>query len=167
MKAPARSLLAAVLSFWTAACGISTPFRGPGVRSDGGVVADGDEPVIVALTYAVLSDDRGPFDEYIWYVAEEMDSHAGLVGFSIGKRIFGNDVWTMSVWKDEDSLQRFVQSDRHQQAIQAAGSAIVSLQTRQLEMAASEVPLTWERAFELLEVDAHARGPRGAAGASR
>ncbi|MDJ0787450.1 MAG: hypothetical protein QNK05_11625 [Myxococcota bacterium] len=167
MKALPRSLVAASLSFWTAACGISTPFRGPGVRTDGHVALPEDQRVVVALTYAVLSDDRGPFDRYIGYVAEDMDAHAGLVGFSIGKRIFGNDVWTMSVWEDRRSLEDFVESDRHQQAIQAAGSAIVSLKTKQLELPAGEVPLTWERAFALLEVDATARGPRGAVGAGR
>lgn len=110
------------------------------------------QQVLVALTHGFLdSATRKGFDAYSRKIAKEMEAgaFAGLVGFSIRKEIFGDEVWTVSVWEDERALAAFIRSDLHQEAIQKTSHALVSMETHEVWLPASELPIDWDRVTEL------------------
>ena len=92
-------------------CAFATPFSGPGRTPEGG-------SVYVAVTNAVLHPDkRRAFDEHTRRVVASLPSHNGYLGHSVRGRILGNEVWTMTVWRDEESLDAFGESPVHRTAI--------------------------------------------------
>ena len=151
----ASSLGLLLSSLLATACPVSIGFRGPGYDAKRGVIhPDAGERVVVSLTRASLhAQHRGPFDEQIWVVEARMDEHEGLVGYSIGKELLGGDVWTQSVWVDEASLDRFVRSQVHQHAIGEGRAAIDTIETHRFEWPTSEVPLSWDDAFAILDAE--------------
>ena len=157
MRTRWRRWFGSAAALWLAGCHISTPFRGPGVERDG--VATEGERVVVALTHAVLDrSKRRPFDRYTKILADGIESQPGLIGYSLGRQLFGNEVWTISAWTDRASLDAFVQSELHRAAMKAGRPAVRAMRSCELEVAAAELPLDREQAFALL--DAHAAWTR-------
>ena len=134
-------------------CTAARPFVGPGYEPGRGVVdAEAGDTVVVALTTATLDSARRlAFDAHVSEVLRELPGHEGLIGFSARKELFGDRVWTMTVWRDEESLDRFVDSTVHRRAMSAGSPAMVSFRSRSLEVPVDEVPLAWGRAIELLD----------------
>ena len=90
---------------------MATPYSGSAQASDGG-------PVFVAVTNAVLDPaKRRAFDEHTRRVVASLGSHEGYLGHSVRGRLLGHEVWTMTVWRDEESLDAFVGSPVHRTAI--------------------------------------------------
>ena len=134
------------------ACEISTPFSGPGYERGRGVAPDVGDTVILALTHAVLDPKkRKPFDRYIGQVADGIEEHSGLVGFSMGKQLFGDEVWTVSVWSDREALSGFVRSDLHRAAMDAGRPAVRAIRTCSLESSPALLPVKRRVAFALLD----------------
>ncbi len=157
-----RSLLtrgAALLAMLPFGCQISTPFQGPGFDRKRGVTADAaGATVFVSLTHAVLDPQtRGPFDDQIDRIHDRLDEQPGLIGHSIGKQLFGTEVFTMSVWVDEAAHDRFVASPLHREAMKAGAPAVLSMRTVTRALPAALIPLPWNQAFALL--DAEGRPP--------
>lgn len=141
----------ATLAFGASACTISTPYRGAETSDETG------DTVFVSVTHAVIKEDRASrrlFFDYVADVEESLPASPGYVGFSKRMVLFGNEAWTMTVWKDEASLKRFVRSEAHQNAIRNAFVALESARFARVEMAANEAPLSWEQALAELEVEA-------------
>ena len=136
-----------------AGCTVARPFRGPGFRPGTGVVADdAGDTVVVQLTHAVLDPDlRRPFDEHTELVNDAMTAHEGLIGYSLRKQLFGDEVWTLSVWRDEAALSDFVRSDVYRAAMESGAPAVVSMRSRKLDVPREDIPLSWKRAVELLD----------------
>ncbi|MEO1118461.1 MAG: hypothetical protein AAFX75_11340 [Pseudomonadota bacterium] len=148
-----RAWCAAVLTlaFGASACTISTPYRTAASSDERG------DTVFVSVTHAVVKENRASrrlFFEYVENVEESLPASPGYVGFSKRMVLFGNDAWTMTVWKDEASLERFVRSDAHQIAIRNAFVALESARFARVEMAADDAPLSWEQALAALESEA-------------
>jgi len=135
----ARALGSILPAFLVSACTVGMPFRGPGLDP---AAADAPGDVVLAVTHAVLDPEtRGDFDDYIFAVADTLDGAVpGLVGYSIRKEIFGDEVWTMSVWRDDASLETWSRSPKHREAIAKVGGAIVTLRTGRFRVPA-EAPL--------------------------
>lgn len=134
-------------------CTIARPFEGPGWDPDGGVTLAGPDRVAVALTHATLDKAlRDPFDEHSERVVDSLleGRHPGLIAFSTRRELIGDEVWTMTVWRDAPDLQRFFTSDVHGEAMSTASDAILRIHTRRLTLSRKELPLTWERALALL-----------------
>ncbi len=133
-------------------CAVSTPFRGPGFNDARGVSSEHlGHSVVVALTHAVLTGDRSTFDEQSRQVADSMESHEGLIAYSVRKQLLGNERWTMTVWTDEEALARFVQSRVHRRAIEQGMPALGNTRFHHFQIPASELPLSWSRALAILE----------------
>ena len=132
---------------------ISKPFSWTGFDAKKGVIADNAGPtVVVALTHATLfAENRSAFDESANLVLDSMPRQPGLVGYSVRKQLFGDEVWTATVWTNEESLQRFAQSVEHMRAVSAGGAAVKTIRYRRFEMASSELPLNWSRALAVLD----------------
>lgn len=122
-------LLAQITGFVTVAsivgllsgCTISSPFKGPGYKSGSVIVETENEMVVVGLTYIQTGTDAGKnkiFWSHVSNVHDNLGEHEGLIGHAIRRETIGNQGWTMSVWQDQQSLNRFVESDLHQTAIQ-------------------------------------------------
>ncbi|MEM7434541.1 MAG: hypothetical protein AAF436_05265 [Myxococcota bacterium] len=126
---------------WT----IQTPFEGPGVSHAHGA------NVVLALTAGVLRPGRRRhFDRYTQIVFRGVGAEPGYVGGSVRREVFGRHVWTMTAWIDDAAVNRFVASPRHQEAISVAGECLAESRFKRLELAPTELPVSWDRALELL-----------------
>jgi heme-degrading monooxygenase HmoA len=74
----------------------------------------------------------------------------GLVGYSFRFEIFGRTAWTMTAWKDEASLNAFVRSPAHREAVRRSGETAQNLRFVTLERAIGSLPLNWRDARRLL-----------------
>ncbi|MDJ0779791.1 MAG: antibiotic biosynthesis monooxygenase [Gammaproteobacteria bacterium] len=147
----ALTALGLAMAVFATGCAISTPFGGPGFDRERGVTAvAADERVIVALTHAVLGERRQAFDRQVGLVADTLPSQQGLIAYSLRKELLGNEAWTMTVWRDEESLQRFVRSSAHQQAIRSSAGELAAVRFSRFEVPASSLPLGWDEALEYL-----------------
>ena len=132
-------------------CAISTPFKGPGYDPGSGVTAaNGQQTVVVALTHAMIGDSRGNFDRAVRRVADSLEQQPGLIGYSLRKHVLGNEAWTLTVWRDEASLEAFVRSPAHQQAMRDATGELALASFRRIELPAAEIPLDWTTALDYL-----------------
>ena len=146
-----RAGFAAGLFTLLGGCTISTPFKGPGFdRASGVTDSDRDQTVIVALTHAVLGDSRRHFDQGVDRVVASLDQQPGLIGYSLRKELFGNEAWTLTVWRDTASLEAFVRSGAHRQAMQTGSAELAAASFRRVEVPAAEIPIDWGTALEYL-----------------
>ncbi|HEX8876543.1 MAG TPA: antibiotic biosynthesis monooxygenase family protein [Phycisphaerales bacterium] len=125
-------------------CALATPFSGPGRSSDG-------DRVFVAVTNAVLHPDkRRAFDDHTRRVIESLPSHEGYLGHSVRGRVLGNEVWTMTMWRDEESLDAFIESPVHRTAIREGLSGVRTAKFLRFEWS-DETPPGWAEILRRLE----------------
>lgn len=140
---------------------VSAPFAWPGL--DAGqhrLKFSQQERVLVAVTHAELGlGHRLAFFSASRGVLDGLDGQRGLVGYSVRSRIFAQEVWTVTIWSDEASLQAFVRSPAHMQAMRAGQPALRTMQYHRFELPVSELPLGWDRVLKEL---AHAAPPQPA-----
>jgi heme-degrading monooxygenase HmoA len=143
--------LVVVLALAIPGCQAAAPFRGPGAANPKAVSGVG-ETVVVAVTHAVLDgSNRRPFDEYSAKVVRSLPSQDGFVGYSLRSRIAGNEVWTMTVWRDEAALDAFVSSEAHEAAIASGLQSVVSGQFTRFECPVDDCPPKWSSIMERLK----------------
>lgn len=127
------------------------PFEGPGYDPARGVfVVDPDHELILVINYAWFDPaKREPVDAYMVSVFDSLcrDQHPGYVGGSIVIEV--DEAWTMSAWRDEDSIVRFYRSSAHSKAIDAALASVFHTRPARLKVAARDVPLDWAHAKQL------------------
>lgn len=142
-----RRAVPGFLALWLAGCAISTPFpRIPPAPGKGA-----DEDVVLVLTHIVVDTGRrAEFDRQTRRVIDSMPGHAGLLGFSARRQIFGNEGWTMSVWASDEARARFMGSAVHQAAIGRSRPAIVTVRIKRLSLSRADLPGDWGRALEML-----------------
>ena len=132
-------------------CTISTPFKGPGYDRDDGVTGDrSGATVVVALTHAVLGPERRNFDRGVDRVVDSLAQQPGLIGSSLRRELFGNEAWTMTVWRDAAALDAFVRSSVHQQAIRDGAGDLAGANFSRFELPAAALPIDWETALDYL-----------------
>ena len=137
------TLAAALLS----GCAISTPFRRvtpPDVALP--------STMAVSVTYAsVRADRRADFDDYTRRVLATLPGQPGLIGWSVRRQIIGHEVWTMTVWQDEASRARFVDSPAHRAAIASALPMVERVRFARLQLGPGDLPLGWPQALAALD----------------
>lgn len=125
-------------------CALATPFSGPGRTPDGG-------PVFVAVTNAVLHPDkRRAFDEHTRRVIASLPAHDGYLGHSVRGRVMGHEVWTITVWRDEESLDAFVESPVHRTAIREGLGGVRTAKFLRFEWPGDRPP-SWAEILRRLE----------------
>jgi len=138
------------------ACTFATPASGPGL--DGlSRSLDPATPVIVAITHVTVEADddaRRRFWAANALVADQIKAAPGLLTHSLRRQPFGDEGWTLSVWRDTDSLLAFKRSGAHQAALTGVYDAFADARFARLRMPAGEVPKTWDEALILLEANA-------------
>ena len=131
-------------------CTIASPYR----RVSDNPAQPG-ETRVVALTHAVLDPaTRRGFDQQTEAIFNVLGQQPGIVGYAVRRQFFGNEVWTMTIWRDEASRARFVSSQMHRDGIAAGSKAVRQGRFVRLEVPAAEVPIPWSRALTLLESSA-------------
>lgn len=131
-------------------CTIATPYRSVSDRP-----AEAGETRVVALTHAVLDPaTRRDFDRQTEAIFNVLGEQPGIVGYAVRRQFFGNEVWTMTIWRDEASRARFVSSQRHRDGIAAGSKAVRQGRFVRIEVPAAETPIPWSRALTLLESSA-------------
>lgn len=144
---PLRILAAIAATLGLAGCEISTPFKAAPLAKQPGA-----EMVLVAVTHAEVDPDkRKPFDEGTRSVLRTIHENKGLIGHSVRKEPFGTHAWTMTIWEDEESLEAFVSSPAHREAMRAGRPALVSAQFLRFEWPRNQVPPSWDEVKRRLE----------------
>jgi heme-degrading monooxygenase HmoA len=143
----AVGLAASALALLTLpSCEVATPFRGPGyARSDGVILPCAGPTVWVAVTYAVLDNSsRGTFDDYSRKVVESLPQNDGYIGHSVRAKLLGNKMWTMTVWRDEPSLNSFVRSPLHREAVRKGLGGVLRGKFLRFEHPTDAAPPSWD-----------------------
>lgn len=141
---------------FTSGCVLATPFRGPAYSYWDGIASEArgaGDTVVIALTFARLGEDdrrNEAFRSNLGPVVESLDAQPGLIGYSIRKAVFGKDFWTMTVWKDEASLDAFVMGRRHSRAMMEGSTAPSESRFARVQVPADRAPLDWDNALEIL-----------------
>jgi len=132
-------------------CTISTPFRYVDeAENDNSLKSDS---LLVVITYAKTgedSDKNSAFWDNVTRVYDSMDSHSGLVGYSIRRELFGDQAWTITVWRDEESLRNFVSSKEHRQAMREGTGALADMAFARKQVSGGDIPIPWETAEAIL-----------------
>ena len=126
-------------------CTLSRPVSGPGYdRAQKRFTHPAGRELVVAVTNARLHYwRRGPFDRYTQEVYAKMETHEGYLGGAIKREIFGAEVWTFTVWRDRASLQKFIHSADHLNAMYMAREAIDVMRSLVFTHPSGSV-LSWE-----------------------
>lgn len=108
--------------------------------------------VMIGITHAIVDGkNRKQFDKHTRLVIKSLPQHDGYVGHRVRTRIFGNEVWTMTVWQDERSLDAFVRAPIHREAIKQGLGGVKSAQFLRFEYPAADVPPSWDEVIERLK----------------
>lgn len=151
LRAARLALLLAVAGP-AAGCRVATPFRGPGFDDDGGVRAEVPDSVVVALTAGrIEAGGASAFSARLDEVLAAMPANDGLVAFSVRRDLFGDRVWTMSAWRDDDSLDRFLASPEHLRAVREGGIPRGTVDFVRVALPKALLPLSWTQAERLLD----------------
>ncbi len=139
--------------FALSSCEMSTRFAGAGYTKGKGVTLPGvGDTVVVGVTHAVLDpDNRRAFDEHTRRVVRSLPELDGYIGHSLRTRVLGHEVWTMTVWKDDASLNAFVRASTHRTAIREGLSGVRQAQFLRMEIPVDQVPPTWDDILERLK----------------
>lgn len=142
---------------------IYSPFEGDGYTLDEGLTVDlpANHEYVVATTYLPINpepESRELFDGHMEAIRAELDGGVdGLIGVSFGTTVLGDEVRTLTVWRDTEALYGFMLGAAHAAAMEDAaaieqpGTAMVT----QWTATEDELPPTWEQAREHL--DEHGR----------
>lgn len=126
-------------------CSVSTPFKWVEAPARD-ASAWSDDEVLIAVTHArVDSAQRKLFDDGANRVLQSLPSQPGLVGYSVRKQLFGDEVWTATVWTDETAMLQFVRSPEHVGAVRDSSSAVRNIEYVRLHVRRSALPISWSQ----------------------
>jgi heme-degrading monooxygenase HmoA len=126
---------------------------GPAYNEDEGKLnLPSDQIVILALTNAkLIREKRDGFDDRSREIYENLNENPGYLGGRIRVVILGDEVWTMTVWKDKESLAKFVNGRRHLDAMYMTNQAMSYFRSTSIEVLAKDVPHSWDQIENILE----------------
>jgi len=130
---------------WLPGCSIATPLTW--------TAAPAEQPaeLHVSVTHAVLDPERrSAFDAGTEALFERLPDQPGLLGYSRRKELFGDEAWTMTVWRDEASHAAFVRSAPHREAMRAGRAALAGARFVEFTWPRASGKLTWRAALDAL-----------------
>ena len=106
-----------------------------------------DTEVVVGITHVLLGDDEEK-NELFWEKADSviasLSNQQGYLGHRIRKKLFSNEAWTMTVWKNSSSLNEFVRGDIHSGAISDGLPAVKQARFVRFTARRFDIPLSWD-----------------------
>ncbi len=109
--------------------------------------------VVVGISHVTLGDEQEKnrvFWDYSRQVVESLPDNEGYLGHKLRKKLFVDEAWTMTVWADEDALNRFVRSTRHAMAMGKGLPAVKSARFVRLTLPRAQTPLDWDTAEQMM-----------------
>jgi len=136
---------------WLLACTPAQPLAGPGYDPKEGLLIEADT-LVAAVTYAEIArGQRSAFDDHVDAIVEQTEVSGGFVARSLRGELAGREVWTLTVWEDEESMAAFAASDAHLAAMGAAHEVTEQFDAAYWTLDASEMPVSWDDALLRLE----------------
>lgn len=131
------------------ACTISKPFK----QTKELKTLPKNQVVIVGLTYAAIKKDQKKhvFWDNVESIIKSLDDQPGFLGYSVRRGLLGNEAWTMTVWKDKNSLQSFISSDAHVKAMKEGSTVIKKASFHNFKTEVKNIPISWKEAINLLD----------------
>jgi nitrite reductase/ring-hydroxylating ferredoxin subunit len=83
------------------------------------------------------------FFRFVFAIQRQLAESEGLIGYSLDAHPLAKEFWTLSVWKDRDSLWRFVHRLPHSQAMQDLLPRMGETGFFHFEVRGSAVPPDW------------------------
>jgi heme-degrading monooxygenase HmoA len=142
-----------VYLFLLQGCAYSAPFRGPGYSSTDFISKTPiNKPVVVAVTNAKLNDTKTAkeFKSRSREIYKNLEENEGYIGGSVRLELFGDELWTVTVWQDKKSLQKFVDSSRHLDAVYMTNEAMSEFKHFNFEVPFKEIPKDWKLIDKML-----------------
>ena len=131
------------------------PFAGPGFHPQDGLLDPVQDTYIVATTQLLVKEEEQmTFLQLSSEVGAQLEETEGFVGFSLAVEPTCGFYRTVSVWRSEADMYRFVATGAHAKAMGQTGVIAVTGKTTSWEIPAEQLPLTWDVArARLAEVE--------------
>ena len=88
---------------------------------------------------------------FLWYallIMGQLRRSEGLIGYSLGSRLSSLEFWSLSVWKDEESLREFVLEAPHSRVMRAMSPHVGKTESVRWSTDGAYVPPNWREARE-------------------
>jgi len=79
-------------------------------------------------------------------IRRQLRTAPGLIGYSLDARPLARTFWTLSVWRDQQSLSDFVAAVPHSRIMQSLAPHMGKSQFAQWTVESNEIPLDWNTA---------------------
>jgi hypothetical protein len=86
------------------------------------------------------------FFRFTLEIQRQLRNASGLIGYALEARPFSKKSWTLSVWRDQQSLTDFVERMPHCRAMKELAPHTGESQFAQWTVQAHEIPLDWQSA---------------------
>ena len=115
-----------MVTLFLSSCAFTPSFSGPKYnKNTRSLTVDPKTKVFLALTNAKLErDKRAGFDKHSREIFTTIKNYPGYMGGTVKVEIFGDEVWTMTVWESKEALDHFVNSARHLDALYMTNQAM-------------------------------------------
>jgi len=119
-------------------------------RTFGSANSNGD--FVALLSYLPLNSYWGVFRLAVYapQVIKQLATADGLVGYSLLARLLSKRFWTLSAWKNEATLQAFVNRPPHFRIMSALGPHMGKTGFVRWTVKGSDLPLRWGDALPRL-----------------
>lgn len=118
-------------------------------------VSKSDQDKFIAmLTYLPLKNYRSSFRfmYYVGVITNQLNQTPGLIGYTLKASPTSKKYWTLSVWKDNDSLNKYVQTMPHSLVMKKLHGSIGSTDFKSWEIKKNELPLDIRSALKKFKV---------------
>jgi hypothetical protein len=105
---------------------------------------------LALLSYLPLNTYRAipGFFRYSLQIQKQLRNTPGVIGYSLRAKVMSRNFWTLSVWKDQETLMEFVARIPHGDAMKAMTPYMSQSKFTQWKVAGSALPLRWDEAIE-------------------
>jgi hypothetical protein len=107
-----------------------------------------DKEYLALLSYLPLKTFRAmpKFYRYTRQIQRQLGDSEGLIGYSLDANVLNRKFWTLSVWKDEDSLMEFVMRNPHGRVMTDLMPYMGQTEFVRWKVSSSSIPPNWEEA---------------------
>jgi len=103
---------------------------------------------LALISYLPLKHFRAipNFFRFTSEIRRQLRTAPGLIGYSLDARPLARTFWTLSVWRDQQSLSDFVAAVPHSRIMQSLAPHMGKSQFAQWTVESNEIPLDWNTA---------------------
>ena len=98
--------------------------------------------------------DLPSFMRATWRVRRQLATAEGLIGYSLDAKPLAKTFWTLSAWRDQESLDGFARAQPHLDLMAAIRPRMKPTTFVTWTSTGSEIPLRWETARQRVSTEA-------------